>query len=93
MYDMNNPKTPVEFASFFDSESARCLDPWDMSTNINEIVIRDGYAFLAHGTNGFVIISLPVTKQGKIGLEYTYTVCSFVAVITIIVIITRKKRK
>lgn len=93
MYDMNNPKTPVEFASFFDSESARCLDPWDMSTYIYDVIVRDGYAFLAHGTNGFVIISLPVTKQGKIGIEFTFTVSSLVTVITIIVIITRKKRK
>lgn len=93
MYDMNNPKTPVEFASFFDSESARCLDPWEWSTIIYNIVVRDGYAYLAHGTNGFVIISLPVTKQGKIGLEYTFTVSSFVAIVTTIVIITRKKRK
>lgn len=93
MYDMNKPETPVEFTSFWDSESTIVRDPWDLSTRIQEVEVRDGYAFLAHGTNGLVIISLPVTIPGKIGMKFTFTVSTFVTVIAIVVIVTRKKRK
>ncbi len=92
LYDMVNPNKPVNITTYWDSESSICIYEYEGGARIKQIIAKDNYAFLAYGSNGFVIIRLPFYMTGSIKIEYKFLTFSLITVSFIAIVIHRKRK-
>jgi len=92
IYDLDNPEKPLDVTTFWDKDSTICVDPWYMGKYIMDVEIKDNIAFLTYAGNGFMIVQLPVFATGKIAIEFSVTIGSFLIVSFIAIFIRKKKR-
>lgn len=92
IFDMNNPKNPLKITTFIDEDYVGSYFP-NHGAYIYDVAVKDNYAFLAYGEHGFMIVRLPVSATGRIGIGLTTSSVIITIVFIISTIFYRKKRK
>lgn len=92
LFDMSDPNDPDLITSYNDTETTMGLNP-DPSSFIHKIILKDNHTFIGYGSNGFVIVELPITITGSIPVIAGYYILPFGLLVLIPIIITRKYNK
>jgi len=93
IFDMKHPENPLNITTYRDKNYAGSYPFTHYSTYIMDVEVKDSYAFLAYGKHGFMVIRLPVSATGRIGIELISSYIIFTAVFIISITIYRRKNR